>query len=135
MNTFLVLVSGLLWWVLYSSIGALFVAIIVWAILRWMERGMVVFNRTYLACLIWLMIDALVGAVVFYRAKGHIDATVMMHSVGWRIAIIVNMLLGAWLLWRMVPRIDARRIKPTSACLAVAVVMMVGFGLYPSLVG
>ncbi len=135
MNTFLVLVSGLLWWVLYSSIGALFVAIIVWAILRWMERGMVVFNRTYLACLIWLMIDALVGAVVFYRAKGHIDATAMMHSVGWRIAIIVNMLLGAWLLWRMVPRIDARRIKPTSACLAVAVVMMVGFGLYTSLVG
>lgn len=135
MNTFLVLVSGLLWWVLYSSIGALFIAIVVWAVLRWMERGMVVFNRTYFACLIWLLADALVAAVVFYRSGGHLDPAAMMHSTGWRVAMLANMVLGVWLLWRLVPRIDARRIKPTSACLAVAVVMVVVFGLYTSLVG
>ncbi|MFC4765779.1 hypothetical protein [Dyella koreensis] len=134
MNTLLVLLSSLLWWVLYSSIGALFIAIIAWAVLRWIERSAVVFNRTYLACLLWMMIDVVVIAVVFVRSGAQFDAAVM-KTVWWRVFMVANMLLGAALLWRLVPRIDARRIKPTSACLAVAVIMLVVFGAVSSLLG
>ncbi|SFR91812.1 hypothetical protein SAMN05216570_0610 [Dyella sp. OK004] len=134
MNTLLVLLSSLLWWVLYSSIGALFIAIIAWAVLRWIERYPVVFNRTYLACLLWMMIDVVVIAVVFVRSGAQFDAAVL-KTVWWRVFMVANMLLGAALLWRLVPRIDARRIKPTSACLAVAVIMLVVFGAVSSLLG
>ena len=48
MTTLLTLISILLWWVLYSSIGALFFALIGWSVLRWTERCAVVFNRIYL---------------------------------------------------------------------------------------
>lgn len=134
MNTLLVLLSSLLWWVLYSSIGALFIAIIAWTVLRWIERSPVVFNRTYLACLLWMMIDVVVVAVVFVRSGAQFDAAVM-KTAWWRVFVVANMLLGAALLWRLVPRFDARRIKPTSACLAVAVIMLVVFGAASSLLG
>lgn len=133
MNTFLVLLSSLLWWVLYSSIGALFVAIIAWAVLRWIERSAVVFNRTYLACLLWMLLDVIVGGAVLMRHGAQADPLALMHTAGWRAALVLNMLVGAALLWRLVPRIDARRIKPTSACLAVAVIMLVAFGAVTSL--
>jgi len=135
MNTFLILLSSLLWWVLYSSIGALFVAIIAWAVLRWIERSPVVFNRTYLACLLWMLLDVIVGGAVLMRHGPHADPLALLHTAGWRAAMVLNMLAGAALLWRLVPRIDARRIKPTSACLAVAVIMLVAFGAVTSLVG
>ena len=135
MNTFLVLLSSLLWWVLYSSIGALFVAIIAWAVLRWIERCPPVFNRTYLACLLWMLLDVIVGGTVLAKHGAQADPLALMHTFGWRAAIVLNMLIGAGLLWRLVPRIDARRIKPTSACLAVAVIMLVAFGAITSLFG
>jgi hypothetical protein len=134
MNTFLVLLSSLLWWVLYSSIGALFVAIIAWTVLRWIERTPVVFNRTYLACLLWMLIDVVVAACVLLRSGAHPDPAALMKTVAWRGFMVVNMLLGAALMWRLIPRIDARRIKLTSACLAVAVIMLVAFGVVSSLV-
>jgi hypothetical protein len=133
MNTFLILVSSLLWWVLYSSIGALFVAIIAWAVLRWIERCNVVFNRTYLACLLWMLLDVIVGGAVMMKHGTQLDPRALMQTFGWRAALVLNMLAGAVLLWRLVPRVDARRIKPTSACLAVAVVMLVAFGVITSL--
>jgi hypothetical protein len=135
MNTFLILLSSLLWWVLYSSIGALFVAIIAWAVLRWIERCPPVFNRTYLACLLWMLLDVIVGGSVLMKHGAQADPLAQLHTFGWRAAIVLNMLIGAGLLWRLVPRIDARRIKPTSACLAVAVIMLVAFGAITSLVG
>jgi len=135
MNTFLILLSSLLWWVLYSSIGALFVAIIAWAVLRWIERCPPVFNRTYLACLLWMLLDVIVGGSVLMKHGSQADPLAQLHTFGWRAAIVLNMLIGAGLLWRLVPRIDARRIKPTSACLAVAVIMLVAFGAITSLVG
>ena len=135
MNTFLVLLSSLLWWVLYSSIGALFVAIIAWAVLRWIERCPPVFNRTYLACLLWMLLDVIVGGTVLMKHGARADPLALMHTAGWRAALVLNMLVGAALLWRLVPRIDARRIKPTSACLAVAVIMLVAFGVVTSLLG
>jgi hypothetical protein len=42
-----------------------------------------------------------------------------------RVSLVLDMLIGAFLIWRLVPRIDARRVKPTSACMAVAIVMVV----------
>ena len=45
MITLLTLLSSLLWWVLYSSIFALFFALIAYAVLRWTERSRVLFNR------------------------------------------------------------------------------------------
>ena len=63
MTTLLTVLSTLLWWVLYSSIFALFFSLIAWPLLRWNERANVVFNRVYLACLLWSMAGmALVGA-------------------------------------------------------------------------
>ena len=138
MNTLLILVSSLLWWVLYSSIGALFVAIVAWAVLRWIERCAVVFNRTYMACLLWMLLDVIVVGAVFMKHGGatvQADPLALMQTAGWRAFLVVNMLVGAALLWRLVPRVDARRIKPTSACLAVAVIMLVAFGIATSLLG
>jgi len=46
---------------------------------------------------------------------------------------VLDMLIGSVLLWRLVPRIDARRIRPGSACMAVAVIMAISFGIATSL--
>ena len=133
MNTFLILVSSLLWWVLYSSMGALFVAIIAWAVLRWIERCNVVFNRTYLACLLWMLLNVIVGGAALMKQGAQADPRALLQTFGWRAFLVLSMLAGAGLIWRLVPRVDARRVKPTSACLAVAVVMLVVFGVATSL--
>jgi hypothetical protein len=129
MSTLLTLISVLLWWVLYSSIGALFIAVIAWSVLRWAERCAVVFNRAYLACLAWAMISLLLG----YGIAAH-AGYVKLPYASWialplvRAAIVVSMCVGVLALWRLVPRIDAHRIRIASACMAVAVVMVVAFG-------
>jgi hypothetical protein len=51
-----------------------------------------------------------------------------------RWALVVDMVVGVALLWRLTPRVDAHRVRPGSACLAVAAVMAVGFGVATSLV-
>ena len=47
---------AIIWLVLYASVGAVVPALIGWSALRWLERTPVVFNRTYLAMLVWLLI-------------------------------------------------------------------------------
>lgn len=133
--TVLTLLSTLVWWVLYGSILALFAALIAWPVLRWIERTHVVFNRVYLACLLWTLAGMAMVAGVALR-EGHLRPPFapLLASGGLRIALVVDMLLGAALLWRLIPRSDARRIRPTSACLAVATVMAVAFGVATSLV-
>jgi hypothetical protein len=130
----LTLLSSLVWWVLYSSIGALFCALIAWVVLRWCEHGPPVFNRVYLACLLWTLLGVLMVAFVAIR-EGHVappyDA--LLASGLLRLVLVIDMVVGAALLWRLVPRYDARRIRPASACLAVAVVMAVVFGVATSL--
>ncbi|MHA6205075.1 hypothetical protein ACXU4B_11665 [Dyella soli] len=136
MTTLLTVLSTLLWWVLYSSIGALFFAIIAWTVLRWIERCPVVFNRTYLACLVWNLIGlAIVTAVAMH--EGHLQPPFapLLGSALLRGALVVDMLIGVLVLWRLIPRIDAHRIRPTSACMAVAVMMAIGFGIATSLAG
>ncbi|WP_199100635.1 hypothetical protein [Dyella sp. ASV21] len=136
MTTLLTLVSALLWWVLYSSIGALFFALIAWTVLRWSEHCPVVFNRTYLACLVWTMVGLLlVAAVALHEGHTRPPYGPLLSSSLLRGALVVDMLIGALVLWRLIPRIDARRIRPTSACLAVAVIMAVSFGVTTSLIG
>jgi len=51
-----------------------------------------------------------------------------------RFALVLDMLIGTVLLWRLIPRIDAHRIRPGSACMAVAAIMAIGFGVATSLV-
>ena len=135
MTTLLTLISSLLWWVLYSSIFALFFALIAWAVLRWAERGNVVFNRVYLACLVWNLIGMLliVGVAAF---EGHLHPpyAALLSSGLLRGALVLDMLIGSVLLWRMTPRIDARRIRIGSACMAVAAITAIGFGIATSLV-
>ncbi|MHB1272713.1 MAG: hypothetical protein ACYCZD_08090 [Rhodanobacter sp.] len=135
MTTLLTLISSLLWWVLYSSIFALFFALIAWAVLRWAERGNVVFNRVYLACLLWNLIGILliVGVAAF---EGHLHPpyAALLSSGLLRGALVLDMLIGSVLLWRMTPRIDAHRIRIGSACLAVAAITAIGFGIATSLV-
>lgn len=135
MNSLLTLVSSLVWWVLYGSIGALFCALIAWAVLRWTERCNVVFNRVYLACLLWTLLGMLlvVGVAAY---EGHLQPPfrALLTSGLLRWALVLDMAVGVALLWRLTPRVDARRVRPGSACLAVGVVMAVGFGVATSLV-
>ncbi|MGC1549524.1 MAG: hypothetical protein WA777_13445 [Rhodanobacter sp.] len=130
MTALLTLLSSLVSWVLYSSIGALFCALIAWVVLRWCERAPTVFNRTYLACLLWTMVGVLLIAGVAIH-EGHVRPPygALLTSSLLRIVLVIDMLIGVLLLWRLIPRYDARRIRPTSACMAVAAVMAVAFGI------
>lgn len=135
MTTLLTVLSSLLWWVLYSSIFALFFALIAYAVLRWTERGNVVFNRVYLACLVWNLIGmAMIVAVA--AAEGHLRPPygVLLTSGLLRCALVLDMVIGTLLLWRLTPRADARRIRPGSACMAIAAIMAISFGVATSLV-
>lgn len=134
MSTALTLLSTLLWWVLYSSIFALAFALIAWPVLRWAERSNVVFNRLYLACLLWALVGmALVVGVALHEGHVRPPYAPLLDSSLLRIALVLDMLIGAALLWRLIPRIDAHRIRPASACMAVAAVMAVAFGVATSL--
>ena len=130
----LALLSSLVWWVLYSSIGALFCALIAWVVLRWCEQGPPVFNRVYLACLLWTLLGVLLVAGVAFH-EGHVTPPYgsLLASGLLRLVLVIDMLAGVLLLWRLVPRYDRRRIRLTSACLAVAVVMAILFGIATSL--
>ncbi|HXD36148.1 MAG TPA: hypothetical protein VN624_05805 [Rhodanobacter sp.] len=135
MTTVLAVISSLLWWVLYSSMAALVFALIGWSVLRWTERCAVVFNRIYLACLLWTMIGLLlVVGVAAYEGHLHPPYAALLGSGLLRVVLVLDMLIGVLLLWRLVPRIDARRIRPGSACMAVAVSMAIGFGVATTLV-
>ena len=135
MNSLLTLVSSLVWWVLYGSIGALLCALIAWAVLRWTERCNVVFNRVYLACLLWTLLGILlVVGVAAYEGHLHPPFRALITSGLLRWALVVDMMVGVALVWRLTPRVDARRVRAGSACLAVGVVMAVGFGVATVLV-
>ena len=135
MTTLLTVISSLLWWVLYSSMAALVFALVGWSVLRWTERCAVVFNRVYLASLLWSMLGMLlvVGAAAW---EGHLHPPygALLSSGLLRWMLVLDMLLGVVLFWRLVPRIDARRIRPGSACMAVATIMAISFGVATSLV-
>jgi hypothetical protein len=134
MTTLLTLISSLLWWVLYSSIGALFFALIGWSVLRWTERCAVVFNRLYFACLLWTLIGVLLVVIVAaYEGHLHPPYAALMSSGLLRCALVLDMLVGTVLVWRLTPRVDARRIRPGSACMVVALIMAIGFGIATSL--
>jgi hypothetical protein len=135
MTTLLTVISSLLWWVLYSSMAALVFALVGWSVLRWTERCAVVFNRIYFACLLWSMIGLLlIVGVAAYEGHLHPPYTALLNSGLLRIMLVLDMLVGVVLLWRLVPRIDARRIRPGSACMAIAMIMAIGFGVATSLV-
>ncbi|MEO7072886.1 MAG: hypothetical protein ABI300_08010 [Rhodanobacter sp.] len=134
MTTALTLISTLLWWVLYSSMGALVCALIAWFVLRWAEGCAVVFNRLYLACLLWTLAGmALIFAVA--AASGHLRPpySTLLQSGALRWALVLDMAIGVALLWRLTPRLDARRVRLGSACMAVAAIMAIGFGVATSL--
>jgi hypothetical protein len=134
MTTSLTILSSLLWWVLYSSMAALVFALIGWSVLRWTERCNVVFNRIYFACLLWTMIGMLLMVgVAAYEGRLHPPYAALLSSGLLRVMLVVDMLIGTLLLWRLVPRVDARRIRPGSACMAVAVIMAISFGVATSL--
>jgi hypothetical protein len=134
MQTALTLLSTLLWWVLYGSILALFASLIAWPVLRWSERSAVVFNRVYLACLLWSLLGLLLVALVAAHA-GQLKPPYapLLAALPLRLALVLDMLVGAALLWRLTPRTDARRIRPASACMAMAAVTAVAFGIATSL--
>ena len=134
MITLLTVLSSLLWWVLYSSIFALLFALIAWAVLRWAERDNVVFNRVYLACLVWNLIGLLlIVGVAAYEGRLQPPYAALLNSGLLRLALVLDMLIGSALLWRLIPRADARRIRPASACMAVASIMAIVFGIATSL--
>jgi hypothetical protein len=91
MITLLTALGGLLWWVLYSSIFALFFALIAYAVLRWTERGGVLFNRVYLACLLWNLIGiALIFAVASIEGHLHPPYAPLLASGLLRVVLVLN---------------------------------------------
>jgi hypothetical protein len=135
MTTVLTVISSLLWWVLYSSMAALLFAAMGYLVLRWIERCPVVFNRLYLACLWWSLLGmALILGVAAWEGHLRPPYVALLSSGLLRVALVVDMLIGVVLLWRLVPRIDAHRIRPGSACMAVAVIMAISFGVATTLV-
>ncbi len=135
MSLTLTLLSAALWWVLYSSIFALLSALIASTVLRAIEHSGVVFNRVYLACLLWNLVGLLlIAAVALHEGHARPPYAALLASTPLRAVLVVNMLVGALLLWRLIPRLDARRIRLASACAAVAVVTAIGFGAATSLV-
>ncbi|HEV2679978.1 MAG TPA: hypothetical protein VGV14_05725 [Rhodanobacter sp.] len=134
MTTLLTVISSLLWWVLYSSMAALVFALIGWSVLRWTERCAVVFNRIYFACLLWTMIGMLlIASVAAYEGHLHPPYAALLNSGLLRVALVLDMLIGTVLLWWLTPRTDAHRIRPGSACMAVAAIMAISFGIATSL--
>jgi hypothetical protein len=134
-TTLLTVLSSLIGWLLYSSIGALFAALIAWPVLRWSERSGVIFNRTYLACLVWNLLGLLpIAGVAIHENHTRPPYATLLASAPLRYALVLDMLIGVALLWRLIPRADAHRIRPASACFAVATVMAIGFGVATSLV-
>ena len=134
MQILLTLLSTLLWSHLYGSILALFASLVAWPVLRWSERGNVVFNRVYFACLLWSLLGLLlVGLAAAHEGNVRPPYGPLLASLPLRLALVVDMVVGALLLWRLTPRVDARRIRPTSACMAMAAVTAVAFGVATSL--
>lgn len=134
MTSLLALLSSLIWWVLFGSVAAVLPSAIAWMVLRWSEGAPVVFNRTYLACLIWSLLTLLIGAAVAAHAGiTHPPLTPLIASNAFRVSLVVSMLIGVIALWRLIPRVDARRIRVGSACVAVAVVMAIVFGVATTL--
>lgn len=134
MTSVLTLLSSLIWWVLFSSVGAVLPAVLAWIVLRWSERAPVVFNRVYLACLIWCLFTVLLSAgVAMHLGIMHAPFGPLVASGTFRASLVLSMLVGVMALWRLIPRIDARRIRFGSACVAVAVVMAIAFGVATTL--
>jgi hypothetical protein len=135
MTGVLALLSSLIWWVLFGSIGAVLPSAIAWMVLRWSEGAPVVFNRTYLACLLWSLSTLLMGAIAAARVGVTRPPFAPLIASGtFRVALVLSMLIGVFALWRLIPRTDARRIRVGSACVAVAVVMAIVFGITTTLV-
>ncbi|GLQ47861.1 hypothetical protein GCM10007862_29120 [Dyella lipolytica] len=135
MTGLLTLLSSIIWWVLCSSVVAILPALIVWIVLRWSERTAVVFNRTYFACLVWSLLTVLISVMAAARVGvAHPPFGPLLASSTFRASLVVSMLVGVIALWRLIPRVDARRIRLGSACVAVAVVMAISFGVLTTLI-
>jgi hypothetical protein len=124
-QTLLTLLSASIWWVIYSSAAAIVPALIVWGSLRFLEKKAVVFNRAYFASLLWALVAVLTGGLVIAAQHGQAPGESIFVLPWMRASLVLDMLIGVYLIWRLVPRIDGRRVKPTSACMAVALVMVV----------
>jgi hypothetical protein len=134
MTVVLTLLSSVIWWVLISSVGAVIPSLIAWSVLRWSEGSTVVFNRTYLACLIWSLFVLLVsGVIAVHLGIRHTPFAPLINNNTFRAAQALSMIVGVLALWRLVPRVDARRIRLGSACMAMAVVMAISFGVATTL--
>lgn len=122
-QTILTLLSALIWWVLYSSAAAIVPAVLVYFMLRMAEKTPVVFNRAYFACLVWTLFGVATAGLVLLAQKSSPAAGYALFASPWmRGALVVDMLVGVLLVWRLVPRVDARRVRIASACMAVAAV-------------
>lgn len=124
MSSLLAISSTLVYAILADSVIALLLALVCWGLLRWSTRCPVPFNRVYLACLLWALAATAVSAtLVTLGGKQAIGAGHALLASGWiRGAFLIDMLIGALLLWRLVPRGDGHRITLGNACLCVGVI-------------
>lgn len=134
MTVVLTLLSSVIWWVLISSVGAVLPSLIAWTVLRWSEGTAVVFNRAYLACLIWgLFVLLACGVVAAHLGMRHAPFAPLINNNLFRASQALSMVVGVLALWRLVPRVDARRIRLGSACMAMGVITAISFGVATTL--
>ncbi|KGI76925.1 hypothetical protein [Oleiagrimonas soli] len=124
MSSLLAISSSLVYLILADSVVALLLALICWGLLRWNTRCPVPFNRVYLACLLWaLAASAVTLGLISLGGKQAVGPGHQLLASGWiRVAVLLDMLLGVALLWRLVPRGDGHRITLGNACLCVGVI-------------
>lgn len=121
MHALLTLSSSLVYFVLAASVVAFVPALISWGVLRWATGCPVPFNRAYYASLVWVFAGSAVALLLLLAGgRDAIDLARPLASPWVRAAALADLLLGAVVFWRMVPRGDGRRISLGNACLGAA---------------
>lgn len=130
MHLALTVLSSLIYFVLAASALAVVPGVVTWRVLRWSTRCPVPFNRTYYASLLWLLLGGALTLLVLLAGGDRGVVLLQPLASPWlRLALLLNMLLGVVLTWRLVPRGDGHRISVLDACTSVAVVGALAMGL------
>ena len=130
MHLALTILSSLIYFVLAASVLAVVPGVVTWRVLRWSTGCPVPFNRTYYASLLWMLLGGALTLLVLLAGGDHGVALQQPLASPWlRLSLLLNMLLGVVLTWRLVPRGDGYRITVLNACTSVAVVTVVAIGV------
>ena len=70
---------------------------------------------------------------IFFLQHMYPENTTIRHVITLPACLAINMLAGSMLLWRLIARHDQHRIRLSSACLVVAMITAIAFGIATSI--